>query len=267
MRLKLVTIVLLLIIVIAFFQFKHLNYLEQFRNDVIKLEIDYINFQSRYQASFPKKKADFDFMLQWLSENEHKADYSFLKYGYNIKYDSLEKKSYLYSFGKDGIDNAMQSTPFNSEYYLKSFLNNVPIVNGTFNDFFGSIYQNYDILLLEIKNVNPTCAPDMFIPGKSTLFEDIQLFKGVRDLENTTYEQKFKTDILRFCETILRTNLLNIDKKVLISLDKNQKIQILCPNDLSANERTFLKKKLSSFIKTNDLDYFDFALFPIYTSI
>ncbi|WP_298503581.1 hypothetical protein [uncultured Maribacter sp.] len=265
MRIKNVFIVLILIVLLSFiFRQIHLTFLEDLREDAEYFLSDYTQFQSNYFESFPENRQDIDFMIEWFKENRETVNYTFLEYGYNIKYDSLSKRSYLYSFGKDRVDNNMESTPFNSKFYVQSFLNSVPISNGSFKEYFFSFFKEYDVILADIKDYNLICAEKQLPFTRKNLVLDIQLFTGCKNLKGSVNEEKFANEIYNFCKKEIVANSETTVKRVLVSINKKSEVTILCPENLSSKYTDDLKSKLIAFFNQKKITYFDYALFPLY---
>ncbi|WP_299434359.1 hypothetical protein [uncultured Maribacter sp.] len=258
---KTIIVLLSIIILCSYFIYRNIFFLQQLRADSNKLKLAYTRYHKNYFESFIKNKKDLDFMLEWSKENDADYNYHFLDLGYNVKYDSLTNSSNIYCFGTDKKDNKMEYTPYNSPSYNKTFLNAVPITNGNYIlDFF----SNNDIILLNIKNTNIICPSEVSQRKLQELFNGIQLFNGTENLIGTTFSENFKNSLFKFCTKELKTNLNENKNKILVSINRKKEFKILCPQNIKPKEKSVIEEKLLNYFKSNNINYFDYASFPLY---
>ncbi|WP_282132068.1 hypothetical protein [Cellulophaga baltica] len=252
--------VLLAVIFIVSFFFSQYSLIKKLEQDSVMLKVAYIEFQTQYFDSFPTKKEDVKFMLDWLEENDVNYDFEFDKLGYNIKYDSIKQRSYVYCFGIDKIDNRSNYTPFNSLSYYPEFVNIVPLKYNIFYNYF----KSSDILLLDIKKTNIICST-YDVNNQYDYFAQIQLYNGVDNLIGSSYEVSFKNSLLDFCQNELGTNFSNKKEKLSVMIySRNGEVEIVCQKNLSYQELNNIKEKLINYILKHKINYFDYAYFSLY---
>jgi len=267
MRLKISFISLITIIsIVTYLWIKHLNYLQELRNYAEIIKLDYIDFQVNYPTKFLKDRKDFDFMYEWLKENGYRRDYSLEDLAFGVKHDSYKNRTYLYAYGKDGKDDSLLFTPFNSNNHITPSLKSVPIVNSNFKDFLTNFFRSYDILLLEISEPDLQCPANTESYRSNTPFNNMELFDGLNDLRNSTVKKKFKKELYDFCLNDLGTDFGNITQILLVSIYRDGEVEIRCPKNLESQFGSKIIKKLLYYLETHKIDYFDCAEFPIYLS-
>ncbi len=127
---------------------RYVQYTEKLREDAIKLRRLYISYAINGKLhEKPKNKKDVEKVFSWQKETsgDKELDFNFLKYGYNVQYDSISNKSAIYCFGKNKKDDKL----VNCNGYVDAFLvNRIRIVTlDFFNYYFNK--SNDDIIMLK----------------------------------------------------------------------------------------------------------------------
>ncbi len=238
------------------------RYIKLIKEDSTLLKNYYTEYSMNYFDALPKNKDDIEKMMNWIQFNFDSSYYKKLNFNYNIKYDSVLRKSIIYSFGKDKRDNNLKYTPFNSirmDSTHQFSIFKLSIFKYIFNT------SNHDIILVSLNEPVFKCEK---LTNRETLDENrvsqFELFKGAKSFFG---DKKYFTLFLKqlnnfeeeFNASILKPNKLNI----LFFMYKNGKIEVVCDDNLSLNKVENIKIKLRDYFKKQDTDYFDYALFAL----
>ncbi len=137
-----------IIIVLLLNYIRYIQYTEELREDAVKLKKLY--FYYSYNVGLqekPKSKKDVEKAFSWKKETsgDKELDFNFLKYGYNVKYDSVSKESVIYCFGKNKKDDKLVNC---DNYMDDSIADRMRIVTlDFFNYYFNK--SNDDIIMLK----------------------------------------------------------------------------------------------------------------------
>ncbi len=110
-----------IIIVLLLNYIRYVQYTEGLREDAVKLKRLYYSYDVGLQEK-PKSKKDVEKVFSWKKEasGDKELDFNFLKYGYNVKYDSESNESVIYCFGKNKKDdNVVNYDSYSDDFLVK----------------------------------------------------------------------------------------------------------------------------------------------------
>jgi hypothetical protein len=239
----------------------------------IELNGPSLNFSIRgdllnFFDEFPKEKKDIERMFMRYKKYSVNSK-TFLDYGYNIRYDSINNISYIYSFGIDKVDNKLYNIPYNTIDSLGLYIGSLDI---NVVNFLKS--SNSDVIFFVIKNNKSFSTPNIKdlndlinIKLVSEIGGAYKVSLGL-DFISKEREKDFISDIKKIENKINKRNFLERDynkgkTKTVFFRYKNNKLFIIS-NDV------FFKKNLNKYhleieqyFSIIDKSYFDYAVFPI----
>jgi len=254
--------ILVSVFYIGYMWYNQNKYIKLIKNDASLLKNYYNEYSMNYYDALPKKNNDIDKMIKWVQFNFDSSYYKKLNFEYNVKYDSILKRSIVYSLGKDKRDNHLKHKPFNG-VKIDSL--------GQFSIFKLSIFDyifnssDHDIILgvfyepiFKCELLGNPETPDearvsqfeLFMESKS-LFGDKKYFplflKMLKDFENN------------YNASLTESGELNS----LFFIYKREGIEIICDGNLEASKVANIKLKLTDFISNQNTSYFDYAVFGL----
>ncbi|RAV30759.1 hypothetical protein DN748_00425 [Sinomicrobium soli] len=244
--------------------------MEDLQKSADVLYADLTEFENVYWDALPENKKDVEKVIKWGSaifDEEYRG--KFRERGFDVLFDSIERRSIVYSYGYDGEDGALRRTPYNYKRTTDSG-NETGIRTPDFweylKDRFGT-GENTDVILLEVSDVDKTRGCTGILEERLGKRPFLQLFKESKNLVETGEEQRFLDFVKRFSKEYWKRYSIPVEEqqnvKTLRVLFKYNKggVQNLCPNGIGEEQIKDLESLLSArFVKEN-ADYFDFAVF------
>ena len=243
----------------------YLGYIDNLNQDQKKLIKYYKSYSYDYYDVVPKNKSDFENMLKWarFTSGESDLKLNFLECGYDVHYDSIQKSSIIYSFGKDKEDNRLIS---NYEDTVLDSIGQFEIKNKISFDFFFDYFKNKDIPLLKIYEFDFPCNLTISKLDKEPNY-NFQLYKQEKNLwENKDYRLKFLRLLGNFERQHLdESSVNNFENTSVFVKYKKGSIEVICNNGFNQNQVRLIEKKLYLFFVTLNKEkvFFDYALFSI----
>ncbi|PQJ80296.1 hypothetical protein [Polaribacter porphyrae] len=270
---KIITIILSLFIAIIFIVNIRKYYLTK---DLIKdIELNTVSLNLFIRGDlvnhfdeFPKEKKDIINIFHRYKIYSGNSS-SFLDYGYNIKYDSVNDISYVYSLGIDKIDNNLYNIPYNTIDSIGLYTGSLEL---NIRNFLKS--KKSDIIFFVFKNNN------LFNIPKIKDLNDIVNLKLVSEI-NGVYKaslglnfipkkkkENFISDIKKIEKKINRRNFLEEDyikgrTKTIFFRYKDKNLSIISNNNLSNKFVEKYYNEIERHFSNIDKSYFDYAVFPI----
>lgn len=241
---------------------RHIKYIDYLNNDAEKLTSSLNTYFLDYY-DVPKNNFALNQMFEWINKT---SGIAFEKDQYAVCYDSINKISSIYTFGKDKHDDKMLFTPFNKPNYKKS-LGKLDIKKSAVLDFFINYFKNKDIVLMNLKPLEFNCN-DIIYGSETNPFLFFKLYQGITNVWN---DKENKKKFLQLISHFEREHF-NYDKKkyskgneVFVKY-KNGVVSVVCANNLSEQQVEILTKELENFYKKRKESlFFDYAIFSVTT--
>lgn len=262
MKKTIISILAVLFLVLLIFKFyqkeKYVNYLTEQSNIVKEL---YDDFTLDYYSELSKNKLEFNVFLDWVKKNNCKSLNIFKRYDFSIKYDSIAKKTIVYSYGSDKEDNSLINTVFNK---LDVNRNQYLINDINLFDFIFKI-NKHDVIIIELADVKFPCKE--LVSLDTTEDDRLNLFQLNKDMISVFDDvDKRKTffDLLYKFEKSYNDEVKNHNELlILFFLYEKGELKVICKNKLSLKKVEKIRDKLEKYFSLQENEYFDQAFFAL----
>lgn len=239
--------------------FEQRFYIKQLKKDSIHLKESIQDFHWNFFGLYPENKSDIIRTLKWSNEvNTIPVEIESFKNGFNVYFDKKLNKFILYSYGKDRRDNKSSLTPLNNSELDSTGQFEIRRIN-IFKYIYYS-FKQYDVIL-DLTNI-----PELnceYLLNNTEIEPHYELF--LKNTPNTEKESKYRL-FIKYLHVFERehSNLQKTGDLKSYFMYKNDSLKLMCSNQsIEKKDLEILKKSLILFFKENNINFFDYSLFPI----